>query len=187
MRVSGLVLRSRHLYLLHVGPSAHAQVLAALPEDLRAAAEVGFIETHWYPYEYFVVLNETIDRVLGAGDLALSYEMGRFNCDRNLTRTMRLLFKFGNIGWLLDRAAKAWGAQFDEAQMVVTHREVGKRVIVELQDHPHPNRGHCLAIRGWMTRAIELSGEDAVACDELCRAGGDPVCRFTFRWPGTDA
>lgn len=182
MRVCGIVLRSRHLYLLHVGQRAYAEVLDALPADIRAATEAGFIETHWYPYEYFVELNTAIDRVLGRGDLALSYEMGRFNCDHNLTRAMRLLFKFGNIGWLLDRAAKAWGAQFDRGDMRVVRREVGTEVVVELHDHPQPNRGHCLAIRGWMVRAIELSGEDAVECDELCRASGDAVCRWTFRW-----
>lgn len=182
MRVSGLVLRSRHLYLLHVGKDAHARVLAALPPDVREAAELGFIETHWYPYEYFTAINETIDRVLGNGDDALSYEMGRFNCDHNLTTAMRLLFKFGNIGWLLDRAAKAWGAQFDEAEMKVVERTLGERVVVELHGHPQPNRGHCLAIKGWMVRAIELSGEDDIECDELCRAAGDGVCRWTFRW-----
>ncbi len=182
MRVSGLVLRSRHLYLLHVGKEAHARVLQALPEDLRSAAELGFIETHWYPYEYFVVLNDTIDRVLGVGDLALAYEMGRFNCEANLTTAMRLLFKFGNIGWLLDRAAKAWGAQFDEADMRVVKRDLGHEVVVELHDHPLPNRGHCVSIKGWMARAIELSGEDDVICTELCRAAGDEVCRWTFHW-----
>lgn len=183
MRVSGIVLRSRHLYLRHVGAQAHAQVLAALPLDVRATAEIGFIETRWYPYEYFVAINDTIDRVLGQGDGALCYAMGRFNCDTNLTGAMRLLFKFGNVGWLLDRAAKAWGAQFDEAEMKVVRREVGREVVVELHDHPAPNRGHCLSIKGWMERAIELSGEEAIECTELCRAAGDEVCRWTFRWP----
>jgi hypothetical protein len=182
VRVSGLVLRSRHLYLLHRGRDARDRVLAELPEEVRAAEALGFIETHWYPYEYFTAFNETIDRVLGTGDLSLAYEMGRFNCDHNLTRAMRLLFKFGNIGWLLDRAAKAWGAQFDEAEMKVTERKVGERVVVELHGHPQPNRGHCLAIKGWMIRAIELSGEDEIMCDEECRAAGDDLCRWVFRW-----
>jgi hypothetical protein len=182
VRVSGLVLRTRHLYLLDAGKDAQARVLAALPADLRDAACSGFIETHWYPYEFFTVLNETIDRVLGCGDLALCEQMGRFNCDHNLNRAMRLLFKFGNIGWLLDRAAKVWGAQFDEARMEVVERDVGSHVVVELHGHPQPNRGHCLAIRGWAIRAVEISGEDHVECTELCRAAGDEVCRWTFRW-----
>ena len=182
MRVSGLVLRSRHVYLLHEGGDARARVLAALPPDVRAAEEAGFIETHWYPYEYLVILTETIDRVLGTGDLALAYEMGRFNCDKNLTGALRLLFKFGNIGWLLDRAAKAWGSQYDEGRLEVVERNVGRRVVLELHDHPQPNRAHCLGMTGWMVRAVELSGEEAPQCHESCRASGDPVCRWTFTW-----
>lgn len=182
MRVSGRVLRSRYLFVRSRGAEAMREVLAALDPDARAMFEQGFLETRWYPYELFITLNDTIDRVLGEGDSALAYEMGRFNCDHNLTTTMRLLFKFGNIGWLLDRAAKAWGGQFDAGEMVVVRRDVGTEVAVELRDHPHPNRGHCLAIKGWMVRATELSGEDDAECTELCRAAGDDVCRFTFRW-----
>lgn len=182
VRVSGKVLRSRYVFVHSRGAEAMTAVLAALKPDPRQSFEDGFLETRWYPYELFVAINDAIDRALGQSDGALCYEMGRFNCDHNLTTTMRLLFKFGNIGWLLDRAAKAWGDQFDEGRMEVVRREVGTEVVVELCDHPSPNRGHCLAIKGWMVRATELSGEDDVQCTELCRAAGDDVCRFTFRW-----
>lgn len=181
MRVSGIVLRSRWLYLHSRGRDAEAQVLAALPEELRTELPA-FLETRWYPFEWFVTITETIDRVLGEGDLALAYEMGRFNCDRNLTTLMRLVFKFGNVGWLLDRAAKAWDTQYDEGTMKVVRRKVGEEVVVELEDHPSPSRAQCLGIKGWMVRAAELSGEDRIVCAEQCRAAGDPVCRWTFRW-----
>jgi hypothetical protein len=171
VRVSGIVLRSRWLFVRERGKLAEAQVLAALPEDLRAVLPAA-LETRWYPFEFFTIITETIDRVLGTGDLALAYEMGRFNCDHSLTTVMRLVFKFGNVGWLLDRAAKAWDTQYDE----------GEEVVLELHGHPSPSRAQCLGIKGWMVRAAEVSGEDRVTCDELCRAAGDAVCRWTFRW-----
>ena len=171
------------MYAKSQGPEAYARVLASARPELREMMEAGFLETRWYPYEVMVELTETIDRVLGTGDLQIAYDMGRFSCDQNLTTVMRLLFKFGNIGWLLDRVAKAWGGQFDEGRMVVSRREVGEEVVVELHDHPMPNRSHCLAIKGWMMRATELSGEDSIECTELCRAAGDEMCRWTFRWP----
>jgi hypothetical protein len=183
VRVSGKVLRARYVFVHARGPEALRDVAAALPEDDRVTFESGFLETRWYPYELFETLNDTIDRVLGEGDSQLAYEMGRFNCDHNLTTTMRLLFKFGNIGWLLDRAAKAWGQQFDEGRMKVIRRDVGTEVSIELESPARPNRAHCLAIKGWMVRATEISGEDNLECDELCRALGDNVCRWTFRWP----
>jgi hypothetical protein len=181
VRVSGLVLRSRHSYLLGLGRDVPASVYAELPDDVRAAAEAGFLETRWYPYEFFVAINDAIDRVVGHGR-SLAYDMGRFNCDKNLTTAMRLFFKFGNIGWLIDRAAKAWSTQFDEGAMVVVRRDIGDEVVIELRDHPQPNRAHCLAITGWMVRAFELTGEDSIDCTEECRAAGDDACRWTFRW-----
>jgi hypothetical protein len=183
VRVSGHILRSRYVYAKSRGPEAYAQILEALPEDLREILDAGFLETRWYPYEILVDLTETMDRVLGTGDMSIAYDMGRFSCDQNLTTVMRLLFKFGNIGWLLDRVAKAWGTQFDEGHMQVVRRDVGEEVVLELHDHPAPNRAHCLGIKGWMVRATELSGEDTLECIEECRAAGDDVCRWSFRWP----
>ena len=183
MRVAGRTLRSRYLFAKGKGEDALARVRAELPADLRVAMDEGFLETRWYPFEYLVTLTETIDRVLGDGDLALAYEMGRFNCDWNLNTAMRLLFKFGNLGWLLERSAEAWGMQFDEGEMRVVKKEPGVEVVCELHDVPQPHRAHCLPITGFMVRAVEITGEDQFECTELCRAAGDPVCRWTFTWP----
>ena len=176
-------MRARFVFVRGQGPDAIQAVGDALPADEREVYEAGYLETRWYPYELFESLNATIDRVLGNGDGELGYEMGRFSCDANLTTVMRLFFKFGNIGWLLDRAAKAWRTQFDEGEMKVVERDVGNRVVVELHDHSHPNRLHCLAVKGWMMRATEISGEETLECEEQCRALGDDVCRWTFLWP----
>lgn len=164
------------------GEEAVRQVSEALPEDLRRTMEEGFLETRWYPFSFFIQLNETIDRILGNGDLALAYEMGRFNCDANLGTAMRLLFKFGDIGWLLERSTEAWHMQFDEGKLVVVRREPGVEVTIELRDHPEPHRANCLAIKGFMIRAAEVAGEDHFECEELCCSLGDPVCRWTFTW-----
>ncbi len=176
-------MRARYVYVRGQGTEALQRVAQALPETDRETFDAGYLETRWYPYELFETLNATIDRVLGNGDGEIGYAMGRFSCDANLTTVMRLFFKFGNVGWLLDRAAKAWRTQFDEGTMEVVERDVGNRVAVELRDHSHPNRLHCLAIKGWMVRATELSGEDQLECEEQCRALGDDVCRWTFVWP----
>lgn len=181
MRVSGIVLRARWLYVRERGRDAEARVLAALPPDMRDILPAA-IETHWYPFEFFSVFTETIDRELGDGDLALAYDMGRYNCDRGLNTVMRLVFKFGNIGWLVDRASKAWSSHYDEGEIRVMQRDVGTQVVVELHGQTTACRAQCLGMKGWMVRATELSGEDRFVCDELCRATGDDVCRWTFRW-----
>jgi hypothetical protein len=112
----------------------------------------------------------------------LCFDVGRFSCDAGFNTAYRLLFKFGNLGWLLDRASKAWGSQYDEGEMIVQRRDVGTEVVVQLDGVPEPSRAHCLAIKGWMTRAAELIGEENFTVDETCRVLGDEACRFTMRW-----
>ena len=182
MRVSGRVLRFRDLYLRKAGADARAEVLAALHPDTRAMFEAGFLETRWYPYELLVEVTEAIDRVLGSGDGGLCFDVGRFSCDAGFNTAYRLLFKFGNLGWLLDRAAKAWGSQYDEGVMTVLRRDVGTEVLVQLDGIPNPSRAHCLAIKGWMFRAAELIGEENFTIDETCRVLGDDHCRFAMHW-----
>lgn len=182
MRVSGRVLRFRDLYLKKAGAEAREAVLAALHPDTRALVESGFLETRWYPYELLLEITEAADRVLGTGDGGICYDVGRFSCDAGFNTAYRLLFKFGNLGWLLDRAAKAWGSQYDEGEMLVLHRDVGTEVKVELAHVPRPSRAHCLAIKGWMFRAAELCGEENFTIEETCRAAGDDACTFTMRW-----
>ncbi len=182
VRVSGRVLRFRDLYLRRAGADARAEVLAALHPDTRALVEAGFLETRWYPYELLVEITEALDRVLGSGDGGLCFDVGRFSCDAGFNTAYRLLFKFGNLGWLLDRASKAWGSQYDTGEMKVLRREVGTEVVVELEGVPHPSRAHCLAIKGWMSRAAELVGEEGFTIDETCRALGHEACRFMMRW-----
>jgi hypothetical protein len=182
MRVSGRVLRFRDLYLRKAGSEARAAVLAALHPDTQALFETGFLETRWYPYELLVEITTTTDRVLGTGDGAICFDIGRFSCDAGFNTAYRLLFKFGNLGWLLDRASKAWGSQYDEGEMKVLRRDVGTEVLVELSGVPEPSRAHCLAVKGWMWRAAELVGEENFTIDETCRARGDEACRFAMRW-----
>jgi hypothetical protein len=187
VRVSGRVLRFRDLYLKRAGAEARAEVLAALDPDTRARFETGFLETRWYPYELLVEITETADRVLGTGDGGICYDIGRFSCDAGFNTAYRLLFKFGNLGWLLDRAAKAWSSQYDEGEMTVLRRDVGTEVLVQLDGVPEPSRAHCLAIKGWMSRAAELVGEENFRIDETCRALGHDACRFAMRWPASSS
>jgi len=179
VQVSGGTLRARELFIRSRGGDAWPQVLAEVNPETREHAEPGFLETRWYPYEVLIDLSTTADRVLGSGDLSLCYEMGRFSCEVTLTTMHRLLLKFGNIGHLVERAATAWRTQFDAGEIVV-HEKHRDLYVFEVRGVPEPNRTHCAAITGWMTRAAELSGEDDFDHEEKCQALGDRYCLWTF-------
>ena len=70
---------------------------------------------------------------------AICEEMGKFSCEHNLTRIYRIFFRFGNLGFLFDRAAKAWRSQYDFGSMTL-ERESKSRVHMVLSDTPRFDR-----------------------------------------------
>ena len=109
------------------------------------------------PFELFVDLNVTADRLFGAGDLALCYHMGRFGADVNLTTLYRVFYKLGSPGFIMSRAAKVWGVNYDSGRLVWEGDEA-HGLTMRIEDFATPHRAHCLSVLGWAARSIELSG-----------------------------
>lgn len=183
MQVSGHIIRSRYIYVRQRGDQAFASVLAQVQPETRKIMESGPLETVWYPFELYLDLSVTIDRVLGRGDLQLIYEMGSFSCEHNLTGIYRVFFRFGNLNFLLDRAAKAWHSQYDFGNMTVIRDPQNKqRVTVQLTDVPRPHRAIYLAVWGWAVKAAELSGSEILNFqEEFSEEPGAPM-RWTFEY-----
>ena len=183
MQVTGHVIRSRYMYVRKQGPEAFQRVLEALGPEARKVFEDGPLETVWYPYDVYIELSKTIDRVLGDGDLRLVFEMGSFSCEHNLTGIFRMFFRFGNINFLLDRAAKAWRSQYDFGTMQITRDPNNKyAVTLELLDCPRPSMVLFLAVKGWVIKAAELSGSELTKIeDEFSDEPGAPM-RWHFEY-----
>ena len=150
--------------------------------DLRANIERGFAKARWYPLGQFIELNEQVDRVFGKGDLALVKQMGRYSADANLTTIYRLFFKVGSVQWILGRAVRLWSAHYDAGYIEVMTR--GQRgAVLRLRGFPTPHRVHCLAVAGFIERAIELSGGRRPIVNEAkCRLRDDEFCQFDVGW-----
>jgi hypothetical protein len=181
MQVRGSILRSRVHYVRAHQAAALPLITERLPPELQEALPKGFLETRWYPFPWLTAFTDAADAVMGRGDQRLAYEMGRFSCDQNLPTLYRVFFRFGSPRYILDRAAKAWRAQFDAGDMAVIET-TPTSATVELSHVPEPHRGHCLGVTGWISRAVELTGEDLQGIDETCRAAGDERCTWHVRW-----
>ncbi|PRP96384.1 hypothetical protein [Enhygromyxa salina] len=179
MQVTGHVIRSRYTYVRRQGEEAFARVIAELGTEGRKIMEEGPLETVWYPYDVYIELSTTIDRVLGKGDLQLVFEMGSFSCEHNLTGIYRVFFRFGNINFLVDRAAKAWHSQYDFGVMKTVRDPDNKnRVTLELSEVPRPSRVLFLAVKGWVVKAAQLCGSELTKTeDEFSEEPGS-----TMRW-----
>jgi hypothetical protein len=183
VQVSGHIIRSRYLYARQRGEEAFQRVVAEVQPATRKVMEDGPLETVWYPFDVLLDLSMTIDRVLGTGDLQLIYEMGSFSCEHNLTGIYRVFFRFGNLNFLLDRAAKAWHSQYDFGTMTVTRAPDNKqRATLTLADVPRPHRAIYLAVWGWAVKAAELSGSEIVEFVEEYSDEPGSAMRWTFEY-----
>ena len=93
----------------------------------------------------------------------------------------RLLFKVGSVQFILRRSAMAWKLNYDQGELLVRSEEP-RSAILEIVDFPCPNRAHCLSVKGWMMRALELSGARGATMKERCKAAGDARCEFAAKW-----
>lgn len=181
--VKGSAFQSRLQWLLlQGGEEGLRRVQAEVDDEFSEVLGNGVRMADWYSFEWYVALNEVLDRLYGQGDLALVKVLGRHGAEANLTTIYRLFFKVGTVKWIIARAARIWGMHYDTGQLLV--REFpGKEVELEIANFASPHRVHCLSVQGWAERAAELSGGDNVVLREVsCRAQGEDRCRFRITW-----
>ncbi len=164
------------------GAAGFDRLAARCSPALRANLERGFAKASWYPFDQFIELNEQVDRVFGSGDLGLVKQMGRYSADANLTTIYRLFFKVGSVHWILGRAVRLWTAHYDAGYFEVMTRGA-RGAVLRMRGFPTPHRVHCLAVQGFVERALELSGGKRPIVNEAkCRLRGDEVCQFDAGW-----
>jgi hypothetical protein len=179
--VKGSVLRARVQYVAARGPEAQRRFVGALSATAREHVEAGFLANVWYPFALLVELSEVIDRQLGAGDLALCYELGRHACDVNLPTLYKVFFRIGSLRYILGRAAAAWRVNYDAGEMQLVD-EGPRSARLRVVGFPAPHRAHCLSVKGWIVRAAELTGARSVEAREQCKLLGHNDCEFALTW-----
>lgn len=160
--VSGSVLRARYRFVQEKG--AFDEVCAVLSDDVRERFEKGFLETEWYARTTFEEIMAAIVSVIGEGDVEVAREAGAFACQTNLTGVQRIFFKFGSPSFTLDRASRAWKANYSLGSMEVLERsKTDFHTIV--RDYPEMSQAQRLTVLGWMEKALEIAGEIVVLAE----------------------
>jgi len=164
------------------GAEALGRVLGAMSPGKRDVIDARVLPQAWVPYDVFVDLNVAIDRVVGAGDLKLCFELGRFSAEVNLPSIYKLFYKLGNPLFIFNKAALLWRVHYDSG-VLVPKEDGPKRVRLRIEDFEQPHRAHCLSVLGWAAKSIELSGGIVQRADEeRCRTQGDSACELALRW-----
>lgn len=181
--MKGSALASRILWVqLEHGEAGYQRLLAQVSPALRATLERGVHKASWYPFEQFIELNLTLDRIFGAGDMGMIKDLGRYGAEANLKTIYRLFYKVGTVHWILGRAVRLWSAHYDSGYLEVATRGP-KAAVLRLRGFATPHPAHCLSVAGWSERSIELSGGKRTRVEEVhCRNRGDDLCQFDAFW-----
>jgi hypothetical protein len=180
--VKGSALATRVTWVrLNHGQDGVDRLCAQVSPALAEAVKGGIAVARWYPFEQFVELVKTVDRLFGTGDGKLIHELGRFGADANLTTIYRLFFRVGTVRWVMARAARLWHLHYDAGTLEL--RERPDAIDLAIQDFPTPDCTHCASVRGWAERSIELSGGEDVTTEMVeCRQRGGATCCMRARW-----
>lgn len=183
-RVKGSAVTSRVRFVReHASEAAYRSVRAALSPGARSQLEAGVLPHAWVPFELFVELNVEIDKQLGAGDLALCREMGRYGAKVNLPTIYRIFYRLGSLPFILKKAARLWEVHYDSGRLDVETDSTS--AIMTIAEFETPHATHCLSVLGWAEAAGELSGVQVIEARELgCRTRGDDRCQLLLRWKG---
>lgn len=139
-------------------------ICAALSDDVRERFAQGFLETEWYARTTFEEVMSAIVQVIGQGDVEVAREAGAFACQTNLTGVQRIFFKFGSPSFTLDRAARAWKANYSLGAMEVVERSKTDFHAV-VRDYPQMSQAQRLTVLGWMEKALEIAGERVILAE----------------------
>lgn len=164
------------------GDAGLQRVLACVSDATRATLDARVLPQMWAPYDAFVDLSMSIDRLFGRGDLALCYDLGRYAAEVNLPTLYRLFYRLGSPQFILRKAAQLWSVHYDSGKLAAFEEGKGGARL-EIVDFARPHRAHCLSVLGWASRSVELSGGTLQKADEeRCRTRGDETCELVLRW-----
>ncbi len=178
---SAITSRERWVRERH-GPAGEAEVRAALDPKHRAILEAGVLRSAWVPFELFIDLNVTIDRIFGQGDYTLCKEIAYYGAKLNLPTLYRIFFRVGSLAFVLKRAARMWDVHYSTGRLSVTSGKGWARLMIEDFAQPHPALWQSVA--GWGEASAHLSGvTDATAIIEHAPEGDDPSpAEILIRW-----
>ena len=159
------------------------QILAALTPQTRETLELNPLATGWYPFEQFVDLIETADRVAGAGDLELCRLLGYHTATSNLSTVLRIFVRLGSPEYMFGKAAKLWSMYHDTGRAETEALQTTSSIAFQVFDFAAPHRALCMTLLGWVRAYLEATGCKAVVVREVkCRLNGHDRCRYEGQW-----
>lgn len=184
VQVKGTLIAGKRQYVLkYHGEEALKKVLGQLNDHEAAKRlESVVLKSAWYPFDLWIDLTQTIDRVLGQGDGRLLRQMARQTADDDLSTVYKVYFKAMQPMHIVDKAEQLWSAYYSSGKLQTTKLSPTSFEL-EIVDFGAPHWVHCESALGWVERSIEMTGVKGVRAEHLeCRSRGASHCRMRISW-----
>jgi predicted hydrocarbon binding protein len=163
------------------GEESVERVLGEMTEaDRLALSDV--LAVGWYPLEPVIEFHRALDRLYGAGDLALVYEVGKYSAEWQLNAFHKFVLQFASPHWMVSKAGQLWN-RYHKTGTWEVEQPADQRVVGRLRGFDVSDPCFCMRERGWFTRAVELTGGRDVHVEEpRCTSRGDAFCEYVGTW-----
>jgi hypothetical protein len=159
------------------GDEAVERVLASMVDSQVREIRSAVTPSLWVPFDVFIAFVETIDQVLGRGDMGLVRPLARHSARVNLPTIYRIFYKIGSVEFIMGKAAAVWSAHYDSGSASSHPVKGGLRIRVENLAMPHAV--HCQTVLGWAEETAVMTGQRLLGSREVtCRLRGGDVCEF---------
>jgi hypothetical protein len=163
------------------GIEGWASVAAELTKETRDAIE-SIIAVGWYPGHLHVDLLRAVKAALDDGSGTVVARAAEHDAAFDITRIHRVLFRFANPGFLIERVQEIWGRYFTTGSWTMV-RPTPTTLIASLEDFAIVDPLYCAYLTAYTARLWELVGaKDVQNRHTLCRARGAAMCRWEASW-----
>jgi V4R domain len=163
------------------GADGWRAVLAAMAAESRGPVD-SILAVGWYPAHLHVEQLHAIERTFGAVDPNVLAHAGAYAAEFDVTRIHRILFRFANPGFVLEKATEIWGRFYETGHWTI-ERPSPTTVVATLRDFEIVDAPYCTYMSGYFARLFELvGGKDVRVAQRACRARGDDACVYEGSW-----
>jgi hypothetical protein len=139
------------------------KILSLVNPDFAREVKKGILLNTWYDFSGYLELSRGADEVMGKGDLALVWDMGRFSAEYAFRGIYKMFYKIGTPEWVMKMGMSVWKQYYDtgKAQVVMEKVAKGKQARVCIEGYDPAAKGFDVfwrSVGGWTERSIELSG-----------------------------
>ena len=160
------------------------QVMESLPHEGQKVFSRKVIAVVDYPYQAFIQILRTVDKVLGSGSLELCRELGRFAAVRDFESLREMMPNFKLRPTDLFRDCGTYWKSYYLRAGEMKGESPERQCVLRIYDFEQMDPAHCRLMEGWMAQAMVEAGATWLReiRETQCMATGGRWHEFAGEW-----